>query len=104
MFSRQSYSSPGQTSRARKYQLRSKRMKCNGILIAHRGGARRRCELAILPPCAKLLIVGFTDAQSALRPEKERSREARRDVKHSAGNHPSYADGPRCQIPRFRGV
>ena len=69
-------------------------MKCNGILIAHRGGARRRCELAILPPCARLLTVGFTNAKSALRPGKERNREPRKDVRHSAGNHPSYADWP----------
>jgi hypothetical protein len=66
----------------------SKRMKYPRILIAHKDGARGQCELAILLPCARLSKVGFTNARSALRPGKERSRESRKDVKHSAKTIP----------------
>jgi len=59
-------------------------MKCYRILIAHKDGAWRQCVLANLPPCARLSKVGFTNAQLALRPGKERSRESRKDVKRSA--------------------
>lgn len=57
---------------------------------------RRRCELAILPPCARLLQFGFKNITWALRRGKERIPKRRIDVKFSAHNYPHLQIG--CNI------